>query len=182
MNYRNNILNMFTMKDIKSFCIQIADTCFRRKHRGIEHRKFIRLKDSISLAIRLVDCQSGKKYSKQINGRTLNISHEGLCIETSTVTVDGVDIFNGAMSDEKNLEIEIDAYQGEEKIIALGKVVWLDMTPQQKSFLFKAGVYLNIREKTDVDRWYKLVENAKKSITKKNPIIRGLRKIFRNNS
>lgn len=169
------------MKDIKSFCIQIADTCFRRKHRGIEHRKFIRLKDSISLAIRLIDCQSGKTYSKQINGRTLNISREGLCIETSTVTVDGVDIFNGAMSDEKNLEIEIDAYQGKEKIIALGKVVWLDMTPKQKSFLFKAGVSLNIREKTDVDRWYNFVENAKRSIAARPLIIRGLRKIFKGN-
>jgi len=170
------------MNDIKNFCIRIADTCFRRKHRGIEHRRFIRLKDSISLDIRLVDCQSGKKYSKQIKGRALNISREGLCIETSTVTVDGVDIFNGAMSDEKNLEIEIDAYPGEKKIIALGKVVWLDMTPQQKSFLFKAGVYLNIQAETDVDRWYNLVENAKKSITGKTSIIRGLRNIFKNNS
>ena len=170
------------MKDIKSFCIQIADTCFRRKHRGIEHRKFIRLKDSISLAIRLVDCQSGKAYSKQIKGRTLNISREGLCIETSTVTVDGVDIFNGAMSDEKNLEIEIDAYQGEDKIMALGKVVWLDMTPKEKSFFFTAGVSLNIRDETDVERWYRFVDNAKKNITGKSSIIRGLQNIITRNS
>lgn len=170
------------MNDIKSFCIQIADTCFRRKHRGIEHRKFIRLKDSISLAIRLVDCQSGKIYSKQINGRTLNISREGMCIETSTVTVDGVDIFNGAMSDEKNLEIDIDAYPGKDKIVALGKVVWLDMTPKQKSFLFRAGVSLNMVKKADLDRWNSLVEHAKKEMKKKTSIFPGIRDIFKTNS
>lgn len=169
------------MKDIKRFCIQIADTFVRRKHRGIEHRKFIRLKDSISLAMRLVDCNTGKIFSKQINGRTVNISREGLCIETSTVTVDGVDIFNGAMSDEKNLEIEIDANQGKNKIIALGKVIWLDMTPKQKSFLFKAGVSLTIQEKTDLDRWYHLVESAKKSGKGETSFMHRMKNFFRSN-
>jgi len=167
------------MRDIKNICIQMSDTFFRRKHRGIEHRKFIRLKDSIPLAIRLVDCHSGKIYSRQINGRTLNISREGLCVETTTVTVNGVDIFNDAMSDEKNLEIEIDLHKGEEKIKALGKVVWLDMTPKQKSFLFKAGVFLNIREQSDLDKWYNFVENAKKYSDEKPWFVRGLRKLFK---
>jgi hypothetical protein len=167
------------MKNIKLFCIQISDNLFRKKHRGIEHRKFIRLKDSISLAIRLVDSYSEKIYSRQIIGKTLNISKEGLCIETSTVTVDGVDIFNDAMSDEKSLDIEIDAYKGEDKIKAFGKVVWLDMTPQQKSFLFKAGVFLNIKDSGDVNRWYNLVENAKKYSKEKSWFLRVIQKLFK---
>ncbi len=167
------------MKNIKLFCIQISDNLFRKKHRGIEHRKFIRLKDSISLAIRLVDSYSEKIYSRQIIGKTLNISKEGLCIETSTVTVDGVDIFNDAMSDEKSLDIEIDAYKGEDNIKAFGKVVWLDMTPQQKSFLFKAGVFLNIKDSGDVNRWYNLVENAKKYSKEKSWFLRVIQKLFK---
>jgi len=167
------------MKNIKLFCIQISDNLFRKKHRGIEHRKFIRLKDSISLAIMLVDSYSEKIYSRQIIGKTLNISKEGLCIETSTVTVDGVDIFNDAMSDEKSLDIEIDAYKGEDKIKAFGKVVWLDMTPQQKSFLFKAGVFLNIKDSGDVNRWYNLVENAKKYSKEKSWFLRVIQKLFK---
>ena len=167
------------MKNIKLFCIQISDTLFRKKHRGIEHRKFIRLKDSISLVITLVDSYSEKIYSRQIIGKTLNISKEGLCIETSTVTVDGVDIFNDAMSDEKSLDIEIDAYKGEDKIKAFGKVVWLDMTPKQKSFLFKAGVFLNIKDSGDVNRWYNLVENAKKYSKEKSWFLRVIQKLFK---
>ena len=167
------------MKNIKLFCIQISDALFRKKHRGIEHRRFIRLKDSISLAIRLVDSYSEKIYSRQIIGKTLNISKEGLCIETSTVTVDGVDIFNDAMSDEKSLDIEIDAYKGEDKIKAFGKVVWLDMTPKQKSFLFKAGVFLNIKDSGDVNRWYNLVENAKKYSKEKSWFLRVIQKLFK---
>jgi len=166
------------MKNIKLFCIQASDTLFRKKHRGIEHRIFIRLKDSISLLITLVDSYSEKIYSRQIIGKTLNISKEGLCIETSTVTVDGVDIFNDAMSDEKSLDIEIDAYKGEDKIKAFGKVVWLDMTPKQKSFLFKAGVFLNIKDSGDVKRWYNLVENAKKYNKERSWFLRVIQKLF----
>ena len=92
----------------------------------------------------------------------MNISREGLCIESSTATVDGVDIFNDAMSDERCLELEIAGPESEETIKTLGKVVWLDMTPKHKSFLFKAGVYLDLSRCTDREQWYKLVENAKK--------------------
>lgn len=150
------------MRSLKPLFIQIADTIFRKKYKNIEHRKFIRLKDSISLGLKLVDCHTGKVHSRQIKGRTLNISREGLCIETSTVTVDGVDIFNDAMSDDKNLEIEIETYNGKETIKALGKVIWFDMTPKKKSFLFTAGVYLIFRDQNTSGRWYSLVAKAKK--------------------
>lgn len=170
------------MKDIKLLFVQIADTLFRKKYRDIEHRKFIRLKDSISLGVRLVDFHSGKVYSRQIKGRSLNISREGLCIETNIATVDGIDIFNDAMSDDKNLEIEIEAYKDEEKIKALGKVIWFDMTPRQKTFLFKAGVYLTLREPGDVDSWYKLVENARKYSKDKPWFIRGIQNFLQKHS
>ncbi len=132
------------MKSLKQFCMQFSDSIFRTKYRDIENRKFIRLRDSISLGMRLVDSQTEKVYSRQIKGSTLNISREGLCIESSTATVDGVDIFNDAMSDERCLEIEVSVPQSEEIIKSLGKVVWLDMTPKHKSFLFKAGVFLDL--------------------------------------
>ena len=150
------------MNGVKQFCIQLADSVFRKKYRDIENRKFIRLRDSISLNMRLVDAQTEKIYSRPIAGSTVNISREGLCIESSTVTVDGVDIFNDAMSDDRCLEIEVNV-PGEDKIIkTLGKVVWLDMTPKHKSFLFKAGVYLDLSKCTERENWYNLVDNAKK--------------------
>ena len=167
------------MMDVKRFFIQASDMLLRKKYRDIEYRKFIRLKDSLSLGIRLIDCKSGRIYSKQIRGVTLNISRDGLCIETNSVTVNGVDIFNDAMSDEKNLELEIDTLDGKEKIRALGKVIWLDMTPQQKSFLFKAGVHLNLNWSGDNEKWHELVENAKKYSKDKPWIIREIQNIFK---
>jgi len=167
------------MRTLKTFFIQAADILSRKEYRDIEHRKFIRLTDSISVDMRLVDCQSGKIYSRHIQGRTLNISREGLCIETDTVTVNGVDIFNDAMSNEKNFELEIDAFKNEEKIKALGKIIWLDMTPKQKSFLFKAGVYLNLKWSGDEDRWYRFVESSKKSLKEKPWLIREIQSIFK---
>lgn len=164
------------MKDIKLFFIQVADTIFRKKYKDIEHRRFIRLKDSISLGLRLVDCHSGKAYSRQIIGRTLNISREGLCIETNTVTVNGVDIFNDAMSDDRNLEIEIDLDNKKGKIKALGKVIWFDMIPKHKSFVFTAGVYLTLIGPDDANRWYSFVGSAKKSSKNKTRFIHEFKK------
>lgn len=177
LSYSNSFQKVTSdMKNIKPIFIQIADSIFRRKYRNIEHRRFIRLKDSISLGVRLVNYHTREVFSRQIKSKTLNISREGLCIETSTVTVNGVDIFNDAMSDDKNLEIEINDYQSGEKILALGKVVWFDMTPKQKSFLFTAGVYISFMEPADSDKWYKLVENAKKYNKEKQWFIRRIKK------
>jgi hypothetical protein len=168
------------MKSIKQFCMLISDSLFRTKYRDIENRKFIRLRDSISLGMRLVDSQTEKVYSRQIKGSTLNISREGLCIESSTATVDGVDIFNDAMSDERCLEIEISEPEGEDKIKSLGKVVWLDMTPKHKSFLFKAGVFLDLSRCSDSEKWYNLVENAKKYGSQQSWLSRTINNLFKN--
>ena len=150
------------MNGVKQFCIQLADGIFRKKYRNIENRRFIRPRDSISLNMRLVDAQTEKIYSRQIEGSTVNISREGLCIESSTVTVDGVDIFNDAMSDERCLEIEVKVPDQDKIIKTIGKVVWLDMTPKHKSFLFKAGVFLDLSKCSEREDWYNLVESAKR--------------------
>lgn len=167
------------MDAIKQFCMQIADTVFGKKYKDIENRKFIRLKDSISIGMRLVDAQTGKVYSRQIQGSTLNISREGLCIESTTVTVNGVDIFNDAMSDEKNLEIEVPIPEDQDTIKALGKVVWLDMTPKHKSFLFTAGVYLDLEKCGNSEKWFSLVESARKYRREQSWLVRTFNKIFK---
>jgi hypothetical protein len=172
--------NEMIMEGIKQYCIQIADTIFGKKYKDIENRKFIRLKDSISIGMRLVDSQSGKVYSRQIKGSTLNISREGLCIESTTVTVNGVDIFNDAMSDEKSLEIEVAVPEDQEKIKALGKVVWLDMTPKHKSFLFTAGVYLDLEKYGNAEKWFSLVESARKYRRDQSWIVRTFKHLFKN--
>jgi len=149
------------MDAIKHFCIQLADTIFRTKYRNIEHRRFIRLSNYLIAGIKLIDCENGRAHSKQIQGSTINISKEGLCIESNTATVDGVDIFNDAMSPDRCLEIEINLPDSTEIIHVRGKVVWLDMTPKDMSFLFKAGIHLYFHN-SDKDVWYAFVDRAKR--------------------
>ena len=170
------------MAGLKQFCIQIADTIFGKKYKDIENRKFIRLRDSLSIGMRLVDDETGKVYSRQIQGSTLNISREGLCIESSTATVDGVDIFNDAMSIEKSLEIEVPIPEDKESIKALGKVVWLDMTPKHKSFLFTAGVSLDLEKCGNSAKWFTLVESARKYRREQSWLVRTFKYIFKDSS
>lgn len=167
------------MGTVKQFCIQLADTIFRKQYRDIENRKFIRLKDSLAVGIRLIDYEGGKALSRQIRGSTVNISKEGLCIESTTATVDGIDIFNDAMLLEKGLEIEINMPDSTNTIKALGKVVWLDMTPKDKTFLFKAGVYLDMEKCSDREGWSLFVERARKYRTSQLWLIRTLKAVFK---
>ena len=168
------------MEGIKHFCMRIADVVFRKKYRDIENRKFIRLNNSIPVGMRLVDAETGKVYSRQIEGSTLNISREGLCIESTTATVDGVDIFNDAMSDEKRLEIEVAVPGSQEKMRAPGKVVWLDMTPKHKSFLFTAGVYLDLSSYESSAQWSSIVESARQYRMDNSLLVRTFKRLFKN--
>jgi hypothetical protein len=120
------------------------------------------LSNSLVAAFRLVDCDNERAYSKKIQGSTVNISKEGLCIESTTATVDGIDIFNDAMSPEKCLEIELNLPDSAETVKVCGKVVWLDMTPKDMTFLFKAGIHLDLKNIVDKEIWYAFVDRAKK--------------------
>ena len=169
------------MDSIKQFCIQLADAIFRKQYRDIENRKFIRLKDLLPVGIRLIDYETGKSYARQIRGSTLNISKEGLCIESTTATVDGIDIFNDAMSMEKGLEVEIEIPSAMEKIKSFAKVVWLDMTPKDKTFLFKAGVHLDLEKCSDKEGWFLFVEQARKYRKSQSWLLRTLNAVFKGN-
>jgi hypothetical protein len=167
------------MNDLKTICIRLADTVFRRKYRNIEHRRFIRLSNYLPAAIRLVGCTSGRAYSKKIQGSTINISKEGLCIESSTATVDGVDIFNDAMSPDRCLEIEMDLTDSFEKMKVCGNVVWLDMTPKDMTFLFKAGIHLVFQNHAEKDIWDTFVARAKKYRRSQSWLVLTLKKLFK---
>jgi hypothetical protein len=167
------------MDEIKNICLRLADTVFRRKYRNIEYRRFIRLSHYLPAGIRLVHCENKKAYSKKIQGSTINISKEGLCIESSTATVDGVDIFNDAMSPDRCLEIEIDFPEPSETIKVFGNVVWLDMTPKDLSFLFKAGIHLIFQDHADKVSWDAFVDRSKKLSRSKSRFIYNFTKLFK---
>jgi hypothetical protein len=168
-----------SMNELKTICIRLADTVFRRQYRNIEHRRFIRLSNYLPAVIRLVGSDNGRAYSKKIQGSTINISREGLCVESSTATVDGVDIFNDAMSPDRCLEIEIDLTDSFEKIKVCGNVVWLDMTPKDMSFLFKAGIHLVFQNHADKEIWDSFVARAKKYRRSQSRLIRTFKKLFK---
>ena len=152
---------------------------FKKQYRSIENRKFIRLKQTLSLEMKLIDAQSGASYSRTIRGNTLNISREGICIETSTVTVDGVDIFNDAMSEDRILQIALTVSHDVDILIALGKVIWFDMTPRQKSFLFKAGVFLDFKHSEDRERWNTFIDTVQSEATDELWLISKIKNIFK---
>jgi hypothetical protein len=103
-----------------------------------------------------------------------------MCIESSTATVDGVDIFNDAMSPEKCLEMEIVLPESSGgNIKACGKVVWLDMTPRDRSFLFKCGVQIDLQKCSDREGWYAFVNQAKKMRRSQSWLLRKFSNIFK---
>jgi hypothetical protein len=58
-------------------------------------------------------------------------------------------------------------------------VVWLDMTPKDLSFLFKAGIHLIFQNHADKDSWESFVDRAKKLNRSKSRFLNKCKNIFK---
>ena len=87
-----------------------------------------------------------------------NVSLEGICLETNVVLVDGSHIFSEAMGEEKRLRVEIDLPPESERITAMGKVVWYDLSSSSSPYRFRAGVYLTDMDGNSTEIWKRFLK------------------------
>ena len=91
-----------------------------------------------------------------------NVSLEGICLETNVVLVDGSHVFSEAMEEEKRLRVEIDVPPESEKVTALGKVMWYDLSSSDSPYRFHAGVYLTEMDGNSKEIWRRFLATLRK--------------------
>lgn len=91
-----------------------------------------------------------------------NVSAEGICLETNVVLVDGSHVFSEAMTDEKRLKLEINLPGESERITAVGKVIWYDLSTSGSPYRFRAGVYLTEMDGNFKETWSRFLTGLRK--------------------
>jgi hypothetical protein len=130
--------------------------------RGVERRKLLRLKSPLPVWFNLYHVLGRRDASRKLGGMISNVSLQGICLETNVVLVDGSHVFSEAMEEEKRLRIEIDLPPESERITAIGKVVWYDLSPSSSPYRFRAGVYLTEMDGNSKEIWRRFLTALRK--------------------
>lgn len=97
-------------------------------HDGLERRAFQRLERPLDVAFEVVSLREMPTGIPGGNAKSRNISMGGLCLETGSIEVNGINLLSGqpfARQNRLRLTIEIDP--GEPPITATGEVRWYDI-------------------------------------------------------
>ncbi len=139
----------------------------------VERRLFNRLYIPLKVRFRIVDLWSREQSSMLIEGKTWNVSYDGLCIETDAALQEGVMTFSESMGErrvkvlpflvmeEQQLEMEIDLPMDRGKVIVVGRVVWSELKATDRAYHLKIGVFLEEMASTERDRWNHFVRQVK---------------------
>ena len=139
----------------------------------VERRMFTRLYVPLEVRFRIVDFWSKEQSSMVIEGKTWNVSYDGLCIETDVAVQEGVMTFSESSGDkrvkvlpflvmeEQQLDLEIDLPSGRERVIASGRVVWSELKSTDKMYHVKIGVFLDEMAPGESERWNHFIQNVK---------------------
>jgi len=144
-----------------------------RKISAVERRLFTRLHVPLEVHFRIVDLWSNEQSSRVIEGRTWDISYDGLCIETGARVMEGVITFsepNGEkrvkvlpflVMKEQQLEMAIDLPSSRGKVIASGRVVWSDLRATDQAYHVKIGVLLEKMDPQERKKWQHFIQHVK---------------------
>src|SRR4030043_1120002 len=130
-------------------------------------RKFRRLSTSIPLTIKLLGTT---KLPQAINAETRNVSRKGLSIELEVKLKNGsllvqqgevaIKLIPFLVLGEKLMELDIKIPPKGEGIRTTGRVRWYDFGSREKSYYFRAGIYLEEMEIEDRKRGKDFIKTA----------------------
>jgi hypothetical protein len=133
-----------------------------KRRRGVERRKLVRLKSPLPVWFNLYHVLGRRDASRRLGGMISNVSLEGICLETNVVLVDGSHVFSEAMEEEKRLRMELDLPSESERITAIGRVIWYDLSPSGSPYRFRAGVYLTEMDGNSKEIWRRFLAALRK--------------------
>ena len=114
----------------------------------LERRKFQRLELPLEVTVEIVSAQEVPKGLPQLHVKSRNISKSGICLESKSVEVDGVNLLSGLpFARENRLHLSIELILEESPLMAIGEVQWYDVSRDIPEFIFRLGVvFIEIKD------------------------------------
>jgi hypothetical protein len=107
----------------------------------LEKRTFQRLQIPIEVATEIVTGEETPRGLSLLHCQSRNISKTGICLETTALEIEGINLLSGApYSRENRLYLNIDLNPDEPPFTAIGEVRWYDVVRDASEFRYQMGI------------------------------------------
>jgi hypothetical protein len=131
----------------------------------LEKRKFQRLESPLEVTVEIVSAQDVPKGLPRLHIKSRNISKGGICLETKSIELDGINLLSGLpFVRENRLHLSIELIPEEPPLMATGEVRWYDINRDMPEFICQLGVaFIEIKDggKDQLARFFKKNQNNK---------------------
>jgi hypothetical protein len=108
---------------------------------GLEKRKFQRLECPLEVTIEIVPVGEAPKGLHPLHIKSRNISKDGICLDTKSIELEGVNLLSGRPFARKHrLHMNIELIEHEQMFEAVGEVRWYDISHDIPDYLYQVGV------------------------------------------
>ncbi len=114
---------------------------------GLDKRRFHRLEFPIEVTAEIVALDEAPRGLPPLHSESRNISKAGICLETKTLEIDGINLLSGApCARENRLHMTINLIPEEPPFTAIGEVRWYDVARDATECLYQIGIeFLEIK-------------------------------------
>ena len=138
---------------------------------GSVKRKFKRLEFPLEVTVEIVSVQEVPKGLPLLHVKSRNISKGGICLETKSIEMDGVNLLSGLpFARENRLHLSVELIPEEPPLMATGEVRWYDIAHDIPESICRLGVaFIEIKD-GGKDRLARFLKNIKttRDISKKD--------------
>jgi hypothetical protein len=115
---------------------------------GSEKRKLQRLEFPLEVTVEIVSIQEVPRGLPRLHVKSRNLSKSGICLETRSIEVDGVNLLSGLpFARENRLRLSIELIPEEPPLMATGEVRWYDIARDIPESICRLGVaFIEIKD------------------------------------
>ncbi|PKN19440.1 MAG: hypothetical protein CVU71_08005 [Deltaproteobacteria bacterium HGW-Deltaproteobacteria-6] len=115
---------------------------------GLEKRKFQRLECPLDVAIGIVPVLGAPEGPPPLHVKSRNISKGGICLETKSIEIAGINLLAGHPFARKNrLYMSMELIEHEQLFEATGEARWYDISSDIPESIYRVGVeFIDIKD------------------------------------
>ena len=119
----------------------------------LNKRKFQRLELPLEVTVEIVSAQEAPTGLPILHVKSRNISMNGICLETKSIDVNGVNLLSGRPFARENLlHLSIELIPEEPPLMVTGVVEWYDVARDIPEFICRLGVVFTEIKDGDKDQ------------------------------
>ncbi len=132
--------------------------------KGVEKRKFQRLDMPLDVTLTILTDEEVPGGISPLHVKSLNLSMEGICLETRNIVIGTVNMLSGSPGSRENLlQLDISVFPDEKPVRTVGEVCWYDVARDCDEFRYQVGIVFLEIDKPDQEQLRRFLKGQKKN-------------------